>query len=899
MHLHQYVMLMHLRRATRATHYTGLVNIMRTLALTLLVPVCLLAADAPKLRLGADIRPTRYAAELTAVPAAATFSGILDIDVTLAKPVSLVWLNANDLIVLQATVNSQPAVPEPAGGDFIALRLPAALPAGPAKIHIVYQGKISANGAAGIFQGEDAGTPYLFTQFEALDARRTFPCFDQPDFKTPWQLTLHIRQTDKAFSNTPQISETTEPDGMKRVVFAETKPLPSYLVAFAIGPFDVVDAGKAGRNHVPVRIVTPRGKASQAQYAAQVTATIIDRLENYFGVPYPYEKLDEIAIPLTFGFGAMENAGLVTYGQTILLADPATDSISRQRTYASIAAHELAHQWSGDLVTTAWWNDIWLNEAFATWMSSRILAEWQPDWNTRLTDLETKFGAMGLDSLVTARQIRQPIEAKDDVANAFDDITYEKGAAVIRMFEMWTGERQFRAGVTAYLKRYTYGNASADDFLDSIATAGKPQLTAAFKTFLDQPGIPEISVELKCTGQTRVALSQKRYFPLGSTGAQGANWQVPVCVRYEAADSSATECFLLDKPSADFPLKNASSCPAEIFANANSTGYYVTSYQGGLLEKLLGEKGEWLNAAERITLLHDLKKLADAGDARESAALAAAGTFANSSERQLASQAREIVGGARNLVPAALRPNYAAFVRKTFGARAAELGWSARPDDDADTRLLRASLVPFVAREGEHAALQAEALRLAVGWLESRRGVDPDMLRVVLATAAFSGGQDLFDRLLAELKKTRDRHERSAIIAALSNFRDPKIVQQALGLLLDPRLDVRESASLIFSGLADRQTQSLPFEFVKAHYDEVLKRVPREGDFDGAAMLPFVGGPFCDEPSRRAFVEFFQDKVGSFLGGPRNYAQVLEGIRLCEARHAAQSEDVAQFFARQ
>ncbi len=203
-----------------------------------------------------------------------------------------------------------------------------------------------------------------------------------------------------------------------------------------------------------------------------------------------------------------------------------------------------------------------------------------------------------------------------------------------------------------------------------------------------------------------------------------------------------------------------------------------------------------------------------------------------------------------------------------------------------------------MAREGDDAALQAEARRLARGWLENRKGVDPGMLRAVLSTAAFAGGQDLFDRLLAELKKTEDRGERGAIIAALGSFRDPKIVQQALGLFLAPQFDVREMAGLIFSGLGDPQTQMLPFEFVKAHYDEVLKRLPREGDFDAAASLPFVGGPFCDEPSRRAFVEFFQDRVSHFLGGPRNYSQVLEGIRLCEAQRAAQSEDVAQFFER-
>ena len=873
---------------------------MRSLAFALLAfSLRLPAVDAPKLRLGDDVRPTRYAAEVTAVPGSATFSGAIDIDIALAKPASLIWLNGTDLTIEQATVDSRPATVEPGGDDFIALRLPAALPAGPAKIHIVYQGKITNTSSAGLFQGEDAGTEYLFTQFEALDARRTFPCFDQPNFKTPWQLTLHVRRSDKAFANTPQVSETDEPNSMKRVVFAESKPLPSYLVAFAIGPFDVVDAGKTARGHVPVRIITPRGKAAQAEYAAQVTATIVDRLEDYFGIPYPYAKLDEVAVPLTFGFGAMENAGLVTFAQPILLADPAADSVSRQREYASVAAHELAHQWSGDLVTTAWWNDIWLNEAFATWMSSKILAEWQPDWNTRLSDLQAKFGAMGSDSLVTARQIRQPIESKDDVSNAFDSITYEKGAAVIRMFEVWTGERRFRAGVTAYLKRYAFRSATADDFLASVGAEGKPQLAAAFKTFLDQAGIPEVSVKLECAGAPRLALAQKRYLPLGSTGSQAAQWQVPVCVRYAADGEPATECFLLDKPAAEFPLKNAPSCPAAISANANATGYYITAYQGGLLEKLLADNGAWLNAAERVTLLHDLKKLADSGDVKESAALAAARAFAGSPERQLAAEARDIVGAVRDMVPAGLRPNYAAFIRKTFGARAAELGWSAKPGDDADTRLQRAGLVPFVAREGDDRALQAEARRLSLGWLDNRKGVDADMLRPVLTTAAFTAGQDFFDRLLVELKKTQDRHERGAILAALRGFRDPKIVEQALGLLLRPEFDVRETANMIFSGLEEPETQSLPFEFLKAHYDEVLKRLPREGDFDAAAMLPFVGDPFCDESSRRAYVDFFQNRANGYLGGPRNYAQVLEGIHLCEAQRAAQSEDVARFFAQQ
>jgi alanyl aminopeptidase len=849
------------------------------------------AAEAPKLRLGSEIRPVNYAADLTLVPGSQTFAGKIEISITLAKPASLIWLNATGLTIKEASVTvsgkTQTAAIEPGGEDFVGLSVPAEIPSGTAVLHIEYQGTISPKNTEGIFQGTDNGEPYLFSQFESIDARRAFPCFDEPDFKTPWQLTLHVRRGDKAFANTAPVSETDEPNDMKRVVFAPTRPLPSYLVALAVGPFEVVDAGQTAHSHIPIRIVVPKGKTAQAKYAAEVTATIVDRLEQYFGIPYPYEKLDEVAVPLTFGFGAMENAGLITYAQSILLADPAIDTINRQREYASDAAHEIAHQWFGDLVTTAWWNDIWLNEAFATWMSSRIIADWQPAWESRLSDLRGKFGAMGSDSLVTARRIRQPIESKNDIANAFDGITYEKGAAVIRMFESWVGEKQFEAGVTTYLKRHAFGNATAGDFLNAIAAAGKPALTKAFSTFLDQAGIPEVSVKLLCDSAPRVLLSQKRYLPIGSSGSHDERWQVPVCVRYQTEAGAQSECFLLDRPSAEFPLSKAGSCPTGLAPNADAAGYYIASYDGPKAS---------MSAAERLTFLHDLAALAGAGDARESTALQAAESSANDPERQISTEARGIVAGVRDLVPPTLAANYAAFIRKNFGPRAHELGWTAKPADDSEIRLLRASLVPFVAREGGDEELRKEARRLTDHWLETRQGIDPDMLSAVLSTAAFSGDQPLFDTLLRELEKTKDLHQRAVMIGALASFRDPKIVNESLNLLLDPELDVRESARLLFGPLGDRATEKMPFEFVKANYDPLLKRIPSGGGSDGGAFLPFVGTPLCDEPSRHEFVDFFQDRVQHSLGAPRNYAQVLEGIRLCEARRAAQAADVEQFF---
>ncbi|HML17751.1 MAG TPA: M1 family metallopeptidase, partial [Bryobacteraceae bacterium] len=474
----------------------------------LLIAAASWCAEPPKLKLDHEVQPVKYAADLTLSPESLTFEGAIDIDVTLEKPASLIWINAKQITVHSASIETagkrRPAAIVPGGDEFLGLQFAGDVPAGPSRLHIDYSGRVSPKNSEGIFQGRDGKSLYLFTQFEETDARRAFPCFDQPDFKTPWQLTLHVKQDEKVFANTPQVSEAPERDGMKRVVFAPTKPLPSYLVAFAVGPFDVVEAGPAGRNRIPARVIAPKGKGFEAKYAAEITATLIGRLENYFGIPYPYEKMDLVAIPLTYGFGAMENAGLITFEQTIILADPALDTTSRQRNYASVAAHELAHQWFGDLVTLAWWDDTWLNEAFATWTSSKILAEWKPEWNSRLTDLSPKFSAINEDSLVTTRKIHQPIETYDDISNAFDDITYEKGAAVIRMFEVWAGEKQFQAGVHSYLERYAYKNARMDDFLDAIAATGQPRLTAAFKTFLDQPGVPEISIELDCSSAPSV-----------------------------------------------------------------------------------------------------------------------------------------------------------------------------------------------------------------------------------------------------------------------------------------------------------------------------------------------------------------------------------------------------------
>ena len=438
-----------------------------------------------------------------------------------------------------------------------------------------FEAEQSRNTSRGIFTLEDGGAWYTMTQFEAISARRAFPCFDEPGYKTPWEITLRVPNGLVARG---EYAGRRADDRRRRIHHrsfrARRVRCRRYLVAFAVGPWEFVDLGRVGRSAVPTRIVVPRGRGADTKFAAAAYPELYALLESWFGIPYPFDKLDHAAIPLTVNF-AMENAGLITYGVAGLLAKPGDDTPRFRRGAANVGAHEIAHQWFGNLVTTAWWDDIWLNEAFATWIAEKIVDQWKPAYDRGAARIEERAKAIDADTLGSARQIREPVRSRGDIFRAFDAITYEKGATVIGMFEGWLGEEPFRRGVQRYLESRRYGSATAQDFLESLATTSGRPVTPAFDTFLNQNGVPQVDVRLQCgAGGAKVVLTQHRLVPLGSGSTDPRRWQIPVCMRYGKACST---CTLLTETSATVPLEGA--CPAFVFANAGGRGYYVPDYR--------------------------------------------------------------------------------------------------------------------------------------------------------------------------------------------------------------------------------------------------------------------------------------------------------------------------------
>lgn len=848
-------------------------------------PATAAAPAQPTLRLPRNFVPTSYAVRLAIDPDKPTFDGSVGITGEVTERSTVFWLHGFQLSIGKAVARQGGAevalAVTPRGTDLLEVRAATPIEPGTWTLELDYRGKLDELNTTGAFRQQAEGRWYVFTQLEAIYARRIFPCLDEPDVKVPWQLTLDVPKALVAVSNTPEASTTDLGATHKRVVFAPTKPLPSYLLAFAIGPFELVDAGKTGTG-IPMRVITLAKRAAEGAWAAKTLPKLVAALEDWFGMPHPYEKLDVISIPITVGFGAMENPGLVTFTEQLILVDPVRPSRERQHRWVIVAAHEIAHQWFGNLVTMKFWDDIWLNEGFANWMQSKVTAAVDPTYRDDQNALGVRNEALGADVLVTARQVRQPIDSPDDILTAFDGITYNKGSAVLTMFERYVGAATFQQGVRAYLAAHANGNATSKDFAAAIAkVAGNDKLEEAFATFLEQPGAPELTATLACgNGKATLQLAQQRYLPPGAAPTTANRpWHVPVCVAYDKGGARAQACTMLTEATGALALEGR-ACPRWVMPNVEGSGYYRAAYTTAQVTALRDEAWGKLTWAERRAVFHDVTEGATTGKLPLQLALSFVPKLLVGNDRFTINPAVDFAIGFDAFVPDELRGKYEHWLRTQFGPAAKTAGLLPREADTLDIEATREALIWTVAWKGRDAKLVDEAVKLAEKWREL-----PQASRGQLLTLAVDARPAVFEQILKEVVGEPDRRKRGEMIQALASVRDPQRQKQALGLLLEPKLDIRESIQMLHGGGSDAN-RAVAQAFFREHGATLVKRLPDSETTSPLAGLSWLFTGTCKAGERDAIADYVTKTFAHLPGGSRVVKQSIEGMDQCIARRA-------------
>ena len=843
--------------------------------------------------------PESYALDLRIDPAQKDFSGKVAIKLRLKQPSDHVWLHGKDLKVEKVTVV------DAKGKAHVAKYVDAAPQAGVVRVDFgreigaqeltldfVYTAPYNGH-LEGLYKVEHAGNPYVMTQMEPISARYAFPGFDEPDFKTPFDLRITLPEHDVAVANTAQVKSAKADKGWKTVTFATTQPLPTYLVAYMVGPWDInvaadIPPGPWRQQPLPLRGIAAAGQAHRMAHVLGETPVIIRTLEDYYGFGYPFDKLDLAAVP-DFSAGAMENAGLVTFRDWLLLLDP--DSAQRyvQGSF-DVTAHELAHQWTGDTVTMTWWNDLWLNEAFATWMQQKVTEKVHPEYRADLQRVDGAEGAMANDSLVSARKIRQPITGNGDIQTAFDNITYRKGAAVLGMFEAFVGEDTFRNGMRAYIKDHRFGNASADDLIDAIAKAADKgvKFKQAFGSFLDQSGVPMVTTQLDCSGKQPVLkLAQSRYLPLGSTGSTQRTWGVPMCVRTPAG----TRCELFDGATGGMTLPDT-TCPAWYMPNAGARGYYRFS--------MAAQDLAWLNGA--LDQLTDTEKLAYAdaidaafrrGDIDAHDVLAAVRKLAPSRTTQVALAPLSTFEWIwhHEARTDAQKTRLREVAKAAYLPRLQALGYARKAGEPVEDTQMRSSLAGTLGWTLKLPEVRAALLeqgdavlkKTADGKLDFA-AANPDIIGSALAVAVSERGKPAVDELIAALPATSDPAQRNAILGGLGGAPADQ-ADRVRDFAIGKDVKVGEMARLFYTNRDTAEGRTAMWNWFVKHYDQVLVRI---GTFASGYLPGLAGGGGCSQAEAERMTQFFTPRLKELSGADRGLAQSTESTLLCAALQARQ-----------
>jgi aminopeptidase N len=848
------------------------------------------AAPGAAQRLPTAVVPEHYTLWFGPDLQAETFRGRETIDVRLMAPSRTITLNAAEITFMSVTVTAggrmQTAqVASDTKTETATFTVPQAIPAGPATIQVEFTGILNDK-LRGFYISKANNRKYAVTQMEATDARRAFPCFDEPAYKATFDISLTIDKGDVAISNGRRVSDTPGPGATSHTVtFARSPKMSTYLVAMRVGDFVCRDGAV---DTTPVRVCSTPDKRAQTGFALEAAEAAVKFYNSYFGIKYPFGKLDIIGVP-DFAAGAMENAAAITFREVDLLADPQRASINSRKEIAYVVAHEIAHQWFGDLVTMKWWNDIWLNEGFATWMGNKATAAWHPEWHIELTEESDTQTAIGLDALRTTRPIRTNAETPEEINELFDAIAYEKTAAVLRMIEAYVGPDAFEKGVSSYLRKYSYSNAAGEDFWNEVTrVTGKP-VDRIMTSFVDQPGVPVLSLTTRCVNPgSEITVTQDRF--LGAPDARpqtSQTWVLPACFRTNGTQQPRCEVIERHEQTA-----RADGC-GNVFANAQGRGYYLSEYTPAAVRALAaGAAG--LQPVERYSLVGDEWWMVRSGrhdiDAMMDLTSALAGDPTPNIVSSLASR-MSFVG--HYVATDADRDRFRAWVRERFGPPLAALGLPGRATDADDAQSRRASLLGLVGVTGNDTAVQQQAVQLAGKYLDDPTSLPATLASTVLQVAAISGDRALYDKYMAQLGKLQNQpQEYYRVFSALAAFRDPALVQRTLEFALSPGVRSQDTGGLIADVLAQPESAAAAWAFTKAQWPALTKKL---GTFQGIPTIVQALGTMCSTAEAADVRQFFmQNPVPT---SARTLQQSIERIENCAAVKARQAPALARWLA--
>ena len=837
-----------------------------------------------------------------------TFKGEQSVDLMVLEPTSTIVLNALGLeitsVALHAngTTLSSHSVTLDKEAETATLDFGETIQPGEARLEMAFTGELNDK-LMGFYRSEytsqDGETRYLATtQFEPTDARRAFPCWDEPAKKATFQVTLVFSDEFQAVSNTPVLEESVAGPGLKSIRFAETPFMSTYLLAFIVGNLVSVEARAASGTMVGVW--TTPGKESQAAFALDTSVKLLGYFNEYFGIPYPLAKLDHIAIP-DFAAGAMENWGVVTYRETALLVDPENSSAGTRQRVAEVIAHEMAHMWFGDLVTMEWWDDLWLNESFASWMGNKAVDWLFPEWEmwTQFVNMDTNR-ALSLDGLKNSHPIEQEVKNPAEVSQLFDAISYSKGASVIRMLENFLGEETFRKGLNRYLSGHMYANARTQDLWSALETeSGKP-VTAIMDSWVKQMGYPVLQVESQRSGgQTRLSITQERFVYdrlLGEAGMDSDEgnevWRVPLSASQGGQESAVT---VMEGRQTEIDVPGNPETDGDwIKVNPQQTGFYRVNYSAEDWDRLVPAISSLkLHATDRLGIQNDAYALSRVGLLPVTQFLSLAQSYQNEDDASvwgdLASNLRDIE---QLLANEPVHAAYQKFARDIFGPAARKAGWDPNPGEGHLDALLRSTVLSQAGSYNDP-EMTTQASERFQRYMQNRDALAPDLRGVVFALAAQAGGKDIYDQIWQLEGETDLAEEKIRLLMALSRFQQPELLIATLEDSLSSKVRSQDSITLVGGVAANPKGRELAWEFVKSNWGEFDRRYG-SGGF-GLMRLVSICGNFNTQEKADEVDSFFSEHP--VPAAERTIRQALERVRLNIKWLEQNREELTTWFA--